>query len=114
MPRPAAPIGLDPDHHLGRVAGMAGDQLVQPGHARHPIRDPLGDQHLAVGRHHTHVMVALGPIDPDQQHRQLPTPLDAWTRPGEGLRQPNRAVLEHRHVIPPAVGLLAWPAGARS
>jgi hypothetical protein len=28
-------------------------------------------------------MVALGPIDPDQQHRQLPSRLDACTRPEE-------------------------------
>jgi hypothetical protein len=35
------PVGLDPDHHLGRVAGMAGDELVQPSHPSHPIGDPL-------------------------------------------------------------------------
>jgi hypothetical protein len=87
------PVGLDPDHHLGRVAGMAGDELVQPSRTHHPIDDPLAGQHLAVGGHHTHVMVTLGPIDPDQQHRQLPSPLDACTRPEEGLRQPNGAVL---------------------
>jgi hypothetical protein len=50
---------------------MHGDQLVQPGQPGHPIGDPLGGQHLAVGGHDAHVMVTLGPIDPDQQHRQL-------------------------------------------
>ena len=35
-PHQQAPVGLDPDHHLGRVAGMAGDELVQPGHPGHP------------------------------------------------------------------------------
>ena len=87
------PVSLDPDHHLGRVAGIAGDELVQSSHAHHPIDNPLAGQHPAVGGHHTHIMVTLGPINPDQQHRQLPSPLDTWTRPGEGLRQPNGAVL---------------------
>jgi hypothetical protein len=64
-----APVGLDPDHHLGRVAGVASDELVQPGQARQSIGDPLGGQHLAVDGHQAHVMMALGPIDPDQQHR---------------------------------------------
>jgi hypothetical protein len=42
---------------------------MQPSHPGHPIADPLGGQHLAVGGHHAHIMVALGPIDPNQQHR---------------------------------------------
>jgi hypothetical protein len=42
---------------------------VQPGHPSHPIGDPLAGQHAPVGSHHAHVVVALGPIDPDQQHR---------------------------------------------
>jgi hypothetical protein len=48
---------------------VPGDELVQPGQARQSISDPLGGQHLAVGGHHAQVMVTLGPIDPDQQHR---------------------------------------------
>ena len=47
---------------------MAGDELVQPGHSDHPLGDPLAGQHAPVGGHHAHVMVALGPVDPDQQH----------------------------------------------
>jgi hypothetical protein len=56
---------------------MAGDELVQPSHPSHPIGDPLTGQHPTVGGHQAHVMVTLGPIDPDQQHRQLPPRLDA-------------------------------------
>jgi hypothetical protein len=41
---------------------------VQPSQARHPVRDALDGQHLAVGGHHAHVMVTLCPVDPDQQH----------------------------------------------
>jgi hypothetical protein len=44
---------------------------VQPGHPGHPIGDPLAGQHTPVGGHQAHVMVAFGPIDPYQQHRQL-------------------------------------------
>jgi hypothetical protein len=48
---------------------MASNELVQPGRPSHPIGDPLPGQHPAVGGHQAQVMVALGPIDPDQQHR---------------------------------------------
>jgi hypothetical protein len=50
---------------------MTGDELVQPGDSGHPVGNPLAGQHLPVGGHDAHVMVALGPVDPDQQHRQL-------------------------------------------
>jgi hypothetical protein len=63
------PVGLDPDHHLHRRIGVPGDQLVQPGH---PGRDPLASQHPTVSGHHAHGMVALCPVDPDQQHRCSP------------------------------------------
>jgi hypothetical protein len=66
--RLAAPVGLDPDHHFRWLLRPGGDQLVQPGHACHPVGDTLAGQHAPVGSHHAHVMVALGPIDPDQQH----------------------------------------------
>jgi hypothetical protein len=59
------------------------DELVQPGHPGHPIGDPLAGQHAPIGRHHAHIMVTLGPIDPNQQHRQLllsRRPLLAWRR----------------------------------
>jgi hypothetical protein len=62
------PVGLDPDHHLGRVAHMHRDELMQPRHPSHPVSDPLTGQHPPISGHHTHVMVTLGPIDPDQQH----------------------------------------------
>lgn len=67
-PDQQASVGLDPDHHLGRVARIHRDELVQPGHPGHPIGDSLTGQHAPVGGHQAHVMVALGPIDPDQQH----------------------------------------------
>jgi hypothetical protein len=57
---------------------------VQPGQAGHPIGDPLAGQHAPIGSHHAHVMVALGPIDPNQQHRQLPPRLDIRFWPGGG------------------------------
>ena len=64
-----APVGLDPDHHLGRFLRPRAHQLVQPGHPGHPISDPLAGQHASVGGHDAHIMVALRPIDPDKQHR---------------------------------------------
>jgi hypothetical protein len=82
-PYQQAPVGFDPDHHLGRVADVHGDQLVQPSHAHHPISDPLAGHRPAVGGHDADVVVAFCPIDPDQQHRQLlsPRPLrSAWRR----------------------------------
>jgi len=60
------PVGLDPDHHLRWLLRPGGNQLVQPGHPGHPVSDPLAGQHAPVGRHHAHIMVALGPINPNQ------------------------------------------------
>jgi hypothetical protein len=44
---------------------------MQPGQAGYPIADPLASQHAPISGHDAHVMVALGPVDSDQQHRQL-------------------------------------------
>jgi hypothetical protein len=68
---------------------VLGDELVQLGHPDHPVRDALNGQHLTVGGHHAHIMVALGPVDPDQQHKRLPSRLDVRSWPGGGLRRPN-------------------------
>jgi hypothetical protein len=50
---------------------MSGHQRMQLPHPSRPIGDPPSRQHLASFVEQAQVMVALGPIDPDQQHDGL-------------------------------------------
>jgi hypothetical protein len=77
------PVGLDPDDDSGRLLSMVSDQLMQPGHALDPIRHPSRGQQLTIVGEQAHVMVSLGPVDPNKDHPNLLL-LDAipsWSRP---------------------------------
>jgi hypothetical protein len=65
-------VGLDPDHHLPGHLGMLADQLVQPSDPGQVITDPAPGQDAAILGQDTEVMVSLGPIDPNEQHRRPP------------------------------------------
>ena len=66
-PHPGAPVGLDPDHDLGRL-GVLGqvpaDELVQPGDAGHALREPRPAEPAAGLVLDLHVVVVLGPVVP--------------------------------------------------
>jgi hypothetical protein len=44
-------------------------QGVQPAHALHAFGEASGGQLLPIRVQHAHVMVMLGPVDPDEDHR---------------------------------------------
>jgi hypothetical protein len=96
------PIGLDPNHHTDRVLSMVSDQLVQPSHALDPIRHLSGGQQLAIVAEHAHVVVSLGPVDPDKDHPDLLVPRPPC-RVRAGQRRANGAALNLRRLIPPAI-----------
>jgi hypothetical protein len=62
------PVGLDADNHLTGILGMPGEQVVQLGHPAQPIGDATLGQHRALLIQQAHVVVALGPVHPYQQH----------------------------------------------
>jgi hypothetical protein len=66
-----APVGLDPDRHLGRVLGVGGDQRVQLPDPGQPVGNPPNREHVAVLVQQAQVMVALAPVHPDKQHGVL-------------------------------------------
>jgi hypothetical protein len=67
-----APVGLGPDHHLGRGAGVGGQQLLQRRQPGQPLGHPASTNHPAALGHDDHIMVLLSPIQPDKQHPVLP------------------------------------------
>ena len=74
---PRAPVGLGTDHHLRVIAVLAQllpDQLVQPRHPRHALRQPLLRQHLPGLVHHLHVVMVLSPVIPCEQPHPLSRP----------------------------------------
>jgi hypothetical protein len=70
-PHKQATVGLGPHHHLGRVLDLGGQQLVEHGQPGQPLGNPLPSGHAAELVHHHHVMVLLGPVQPDKQHLVL-------------------------------------------
>ena len=68
-PRPA--VGLDPDHDRVRlvVAEMVGDQRVQRGDPGHALGQPAPDQPPPAGVLDLDVVMGLGPVITDEQHR---------------------------------------------
>jgi hypothetical protein len=63
-----ATIGLGPHHHLGRILSMGGEQLLQRSQPGQPLSHPPGRQNPSALGHDGHIMVFLGPIEPDKQH----------------------------------------------
>jgi len=80
-----ATVGLGSDHHLGRVLGLAGQQLMHQPQPSQPVCHPPGRQQAAVGGHHGHIVVVLGPIEPDKQQ---PVLLPSDRPAGLSLRRP--------------------------
>jgi hypothetical protein len=63
-----AAVGLGPDHDLGRVGDQASQQLMQRGQPGQPLSHPPGRHDPAALVHDGHIMVGLGPVQPDKQH----------------------------------------------
>jgi hypothetical protein len=82
-----APVGLDPDHHLGRVIDMGADQVVEPGDAVHALRETGLGQPLAFLVDHMHVVMGLSPVHPDQDHPH-PSSLNRAPPEPRGCQQP--------------------------
>ena len=108
---PRTAVGLGPDHHLrilGVLAQLLPDQLMQPGHPGHPLRQPRAGQYLALLIHQLHVMMI-----PRPSHRlrttasilppEMPDPVSS---PRENNQRPNETVLTPPggHDIPAAIG----------
>lgn len=102
-------VDLDADHDLGRILGVLGHYGVQATDAFGPVRhSPLG-QDPALLIQHTHVVVRLGPIDPNEDHdSSFPWPLSPEEVRGDLMDQCSK------HAIPPAVRPPRQPVGARS
>ena len=79
---PGAAIGLYPDHDVVRfvVAEVIGDQRVQGRDPRDAFRQPPTGQPSAVVILKFDVVVGLGPIVTDEQHRDMSSP-----RPGRSV-----------------------------
>jgi len=61
-------VEFDADRDLGRLPSVRRHHLMQAGKALDALwHAPLG-QRLPACVHHTHVVVALGPVDPDEDH----------------------------------------------
>ena len=70
-----APVSLDPDHHLPRLTGMNGGQLVEPGDPLYPLGQPPAGQFPALLIGEIHVMMGLRPVHPGKdQPRHLRSP----------------------------------------
>jgi hypothetical protein len=65
------PVGLDADHHLGRVIDLGADQLVEASNALHPLGQSGLGQPLALLVHDLHIVVGLGPVHPYEDHRVI-------------------------------------------
>jgi hypothetical protein len=63
-----AAVGLGPDHDLGRVGDQAGQQLMRRGQPGQYLSHPPGRHDPAALVHDGHIMVGLGPVQPDKQH----------------------------------------------
>jgi hypothetical protein len=79
-----AAVGLGPDHDLGRVGDQAGQQLMQHGQPGQPLGHPPGRHHPAALVHDGHIMVLLGPVQPDEQHPSSSPGSTCWS----SLRKP--------------------------
>lgn len=62
-------VDLDPHHRIARLARMVGDELMHPAYARDPIGHPGLGEHLAGVIDDADVVMGLGPIDPNEDHR---------------------------------------------
>jgi hypothetical protein len=100
---PRAPIGLDPDNHLplGQRPGLGADrvlvkvlgqQLVQPGHTRHALRQSGLGQPVAGVVEDLHVMVILGPVVSHEQHHRQALPIPSSTKIGS-VEQDSRGLM---------------------
>src|SRR5215217_2014888 len=94
---------------------MLRHQLVQSGDPSQPLRQPPPGQHPPRLVFDLNVMVGLGPIVPNKQHRGPLAPVfdQHASNRGEDLLRPNGSVL-NRHDIPPALPAPSPTAGARS
>jgi hypothetical protein len=109
-PHQQPPVGLDADHDLLGVLGMAGHQRVQLGHAGQPLRDPALGQHRALLIQQAEVVVALGPVHPYKQHWHPPQGRGILLCEPEKDRGALMAVLVARHPTSRS-GLLADQPG---
>ena len=107
---PRAAVGPGPGHHLriiGALAQLLPDQLMQPGHPGHPLRQPPAGQHPAPLVHQLHVMMI-----PRPSHRlrtsasilppEMPDPVSSLR---ENNQRPDETVLTPpgAHDIPAAI-----------
>lgn len=109
-PNQQPPVGLDPDHDLLGILGIAGKQSVQLGDADQPIGDAALGQHRALRVEQADVVVPLGPVHSDEQHSHLPGSKLSSVRAGEGPRRPNGSAHLARHPTSRS-GLLADQPG---
>ena len=66
---------LDSDHHLAGLLGQADDRVLESAQALHASSDAQFLQSLARPRLHLHLVVLLRPVDADEDHDYLRTPV---------------------------------------
>jgi hypothetical protein len=59
-----ATVGLGPDHHLGRILPMGGQQLMHQPQPGQPLGHALSSGHAAEAVHHHHVVVSSAQSSP--------------------------------------------------
>jgi hypothetical protein len=83
-PDEQAAVGLGPHHDLGRILSMGGQQLVQDRQPSQPSATPPGRHHRSELVHDGHIMVLLGPVQPNKQHPSSSPGSTCWS----SLRKP--------------------------
>ena len=97
-------VGLDADDHRRRVLSVRGDQLVKPADSLDAIGHPAGGQNLPSSVHQAHIVVVLGPVNADEDHRGIRPPARCPSpEPEPGPRRANGAALDPWRLIPPAI-----------
>jgi hypothetical protein len=84
-----ATVGLDAGHHAGRVVGVVGQHGVQGRQAADAVRDAGRGQDTTLAVEHAHVVVVLGPVDANEDHRAGRPPC-RWSVTGEPGRPSAR------------------------
>ena len=97
------PVGLDADHHLGWLLDKRADQLVEPGDAVHPFRQPGLAEPLADLVGHVHIVVGLSPVHSYENHPVASR--SSKPAPAVSLKAASSPLMDQcsRHDIPPAI-----------
>jgi hypothetical protein len=95
-PHPQATVDLNPDRHLIGFLSVRRDQLVQLADAGQSLGQPPRGQPPPGLVHQIHIVMLLGPVIADKDHRSPPSigSRSTYFEPEDTLRRPNGSVLK--------------------